>query len=76
MAKKKIFLAVLEDRHIDNQYEASPTVERAIQTCKKWIKEYGDRYQFRKEEIRGWEYSRNAGDDCPKMHVEKINLNE
>jgi hypothetical protein len=74
----KIFLAVLEDRHIDNEYKAFLTKESAIKHCKEWEKDYENSYHWDNTKCpQAWDYySRTKVDDGPKIHVEQIELNE
>lgn len=74
----KIFLAKLYDRHVDDTYAAFRKLEDAIAQCEKWAEEYGDRYEF---EIptdwnwqQHWKFYKDAGEDCPRVMVEEIEL--
>ena len=73
----KIFLAILNDRHVDDTFVAFYQLQNAIAQCERWIEEYGDDYEFSIPEWdwqEYWKFYRDAGDDCPKVSVQEIEL--
>ncbi|KKL59361.1 hypothetical protein LCGC14_2216140 [marine sediment metagenome] len=71
---EEIYLAILEDRHIDDTVRAFRKPFHALKQITEWQHSYGDRYEWEEQEIEGWEYYCTAGDDCPNMRIERITL--
>jgi hypothetical protein len=71
--KMKIYLAILCDRHTDDEFAAFYDKLMALTQCSKWQKKYPE-YEFEDEEISGWEYYSNASEDGPSTRIEKIEL--
>jgi len=72
-----IYLAVLEDRHCDDEYAAFTNVEDAIAHAKTVFKGYykGQGYRFRETPIDGWLlYLETQIGDGPTIRVESIKL--
>jgi len=69
-----IYLAVLEDRHIDTIIEPFQDTDEAIKQIEEWKSDYSAKV-WEEEEIEGWEYYiRSECDDGPNMRIEKKKL--
>ena len=65
-----VYLAVLEDRHIDTQIEVFDKMELAHSQISTWEDGYTDSWV--EKDITGWEYYvRSDCDDGPNMRIEK-----
>jgi hypothetical protein len=74
----QIYLARLEDRHIDDQFVAFHDLNAAKRQCLQWASDYEGRYKF-SEPDWGYEphwkyYLESEIDDGPCLSVEKIEL--
>lgn len=75
MMTETVYIAVLEDRHFDDQIEVFRGVINAMLCVAGWAQEYKDRYVFEAHRVEGWvAYLRTEGDDGPKMRIEKREL--
>ena len=75
MTDEFVYVAILEDRHVDDAIELFRKPIHALRQCVQWQMEYGDRYKWVEEEIGEWEYYCRAElDDGPKMRIEKQKL--
>ncbi len=63
-----VYLAILEDRHIDTVVEVFSQPFHALKQITEWQHGYKDRYEWIQEEINGWDYSCYA-EDGPKMRI-------
>ncbi len=70
----KIFLVKLYDRHIDDTYAAFKTLDGAIAQCEKWAEEYGVWNIPTWNWQQHWKFYKDAGEDCPSVSVEEIEL--
>ncbi len=71
---EEIYLAILEDRHIDDQIETFRKPFHALKQITEWQHSYGDRYEWVESDLADWEYFCSAGDDAPSMRIEKKRL--
>lgn len=70
----EIYLAILEDRHIDIQIEPFKTLPEALEQIREWQSNALDD-EWIEEEIDGWEYYvRSKCEDGPNLRVEKKEL--
>jgi len=66
-----IYLAILEDRHIDIQIELFQDIVHAQKQIRQWQYNYIDE-DWLNEDIEGWEYYvRSSSEDGPNMRIEK-----
>ena len=67
----KYYLAIWEDRHIDNQYALFKNYDDAKKWCDFILK---DKEDVNEEEIEGWLYCFNYGTENDFIHIEEIEL--
>lgn len=68
MKGETIYLAILEDRHIDTVVEVFSKPFHALKQITEWQLGYKDRYEWIEEEIKVWDYYCYA-ENGPKMHI-------
>lgn len=73
MKGETVYLAILEDRHIDTVVEAFCKPFHALKQITQWQIAYKDRYEWIENEVQGWDYSCYA-EDGPKMHIVSTEL--
>ena len=70
----EIYLAVLEDRHIDPIIEPFREIGNAMKQIEEWKSDYQNEV-WEEDVIEDWEYYVRSGcDDGPTMRVEKKEL--
>lgn len=72
-----IYLAILKDRHIDNEYKAFNHLADAVNQCTEWAADYKEEFR----EPTSWKYKphwefyiETESDEGPKIMVQKIEL--
>jgi len=71
----EVYVAVLEDRHIDDVICPCRTMGSAENVLDEWARQYDGRYVFEEEIIDGWErYYISDIEDGPEMRIEKLEL--
>jgi hypothetical protein len=70
-----LYVAILEDRHIDTVIEVFAFRLTAFEQVNRWQANYGDRYKWHNEEIDGWmHYRKTDCDDGPSIRIEMKEL--
>ena len=73
----KIYLVILWDRHTDEEYRVCRTLDAAKAAADELMEEYGDRYQWRPEDVEGWHYQHITElEDGPNIHIEELELTD
>ena len=69
----EIYVAILEDKHTDDQIELFQNRRNALDQIAEWKSDYDEIWE--EEEIKGWEYYvRSECEDGPSMRIEKKEL--
>jgi len=72
MKGETVFVAILEDRHTDDQIEVFIKVIHALKQITEWQAMYGTDYTWEEEEIEAWVYYIVADSgDGPHMRIER-----
>lgn len=68
-----VFVAVLEDRHVDDEIILFGNLEDAHAQIAEWKESYGDDYgEWEEEDVEAWENSASTEvEDGPHVRIEK-----
>lgn len=72
---KMVYLAILDDRHIDTQIEVCSSLCGALRQLVLWRQNYRDWYSHYPKPVLtkpwDWPLRWNYGDDLPKMKIQR-----
>lgn len=70
-----LYLVVLYDRHVSDQYGLFSSFDAAQEWCVKFMRSYGKRYVWSEWKTNAYEWARVTDvDDGPRCHIENIVL--
>ena len=70
-----VYLAILVDRHVDDDIQVFQSLDKARDQVLEWKEGYGDDYNWREETLPGWLfYTSTDSDDGPYIRIEQKEL--
>jgi hypothetical protein len=70
-----IFLVVMKDPHVDDEYAACATKETAYEKAERFMDSYNKReYAWDETEHEDWLHYHTAGDDDLSVHIEVLEV--